>query len=82
MEDKPVCEECRKKVVQQVLDFLGDQMSDEDVLNLKRLENWAEDIASRWDGETEKGEDKAICALEIVDTAKKLQDLLDEMSQY
>ena len=51
-------------------------------LDLATLRRWANDIAGQWNGKTEKGEDKAHCALDIAKKAEELQELLKEIETY
>lgn len=53
------------------------------ILDISNLQKWAEKISGQWDGDLPGlVEDKAHCANDIIDTCKKLKELLDEMSSY
>lgn len=51
-------------------------------MDIHQMKQWAEEISGRWDGKTENGEEKALCAKEIAEKCAELEELLDEMSSY
>lgn len=51
-------------------------------MTVSHLKKWAEDIAGRWNGKEVAGEDKAMCAKEIMDKCDELELLLAEMAEY
>lgn len=51
-------------------------------LEVQQMKKWAEEIASRWNGDTPSGEEKALCAKEIAEKCEELEVLLTEMSEH